>query len=113
MQSLDPQQERAIRELVAEALSQANIAPRAARRGRPPTGQGEALATTSDADWPDDGRLLLDEGEAMRALGVRRTKLHQLVQKGELKPRYLGRRAKRFLRGDLVAYAAALPTRPT
>jgi hypothetical protein len=112
MQSLDPQQERAIRELVAEALSQANVSPRAARRGRPPTGQGEPLMVTGDADWPDDGRLLLDERAAMRALGVRRTKLHELVQHGELKPRYLGR-LKRFLRSDLVACAAALPTRPT
>ena len=112
MPSLDSEQERAIRELVAEALSQANFSPRAARRGRPSTGQGEALTGVSDADWPEDGRLLLDEGEAMRALGVRRTKLHELVQNGALKPRYLGR-LKRFLRSDLVACATALPTRPT
>ena len=47
----------------------------------------------------------------MAALGIRRTKLHELVRSGALQPRYLGR-LQRFLRADLAAFVAALPTTP-
>lgn len=112
MAALDPTQARAVRELVAEALSQAELSPRSPRRGRPSKGRSEALAVTGDAHWPEDGCLLVDEREAMRALGVKRTTMWALQRQGALTPRYIGR-LKRYLRSDLVACAAAMPTRPT
>ena len=111
MAPLDPEAEHAIRKLLAEALSQAGALPRPPRRGRPSKDAREALSATGGVAWSDDGRLLLEPREAMAALGIRRTKLHALVRSGALRPRYLGR-LQRFLRADLAAFVAALPTTP-
>ncbi len=111
MAPLDRDQEHAIRRLLAEALSQAGALPRPPRRGRLSKTETEAHSASSGIEWSDDGRLLVEPREAMHALGIKRTKLHELVRSGALKPRYLGR-LQRFLRADLAAFASALPTQP-
>ncbi|MCA1842874.1 MAG: helix-turn-helix domain-containing protein [Actinobacteria bacterium] len=58
---------------------------------RCPSGPGRRLADPGDADRRPDLVLLLSIQEAGRALGIRRSKMYELIAAGELETVHIGR----------------------
>lgn len=70
--------------------------------------QPERPSTDSPAAWPDNGPLLVSVAEAHRRLGIGRTALYELLGRGEVRSRKIGRRTL-IESASLVEFVSTLP----
>lgn len=105
MKSFSPTQERALRELVQDALIDFGYDPRSTKRAPRPANSAPApiVSIAPKRPWPANDEVLLTEARVCRALGIGRTALYALIKEKRLKPVRPGRKPM-FRPEDVYAF---------